>query len=1181
MSATAPVTAALLGPARAWRDGTEVDLGTARRRAVFAVLALRADQVVSRDELVDAVWGDAPPTTAAASLHTYVSGLRRVLEPTRSKRSASRVLVSAGSGYSLKLAEDGLDVHRFERHRERAAALGAHDPSAALAELDLARSLWRGDALSGVPGPFAEAQRTRLRELRLAVVERRAELALVLGRHADVVADLAVLVDEHPLREGLRALLITALHRGGRSGEALEAFQDARRVLVERLGIEPGAALREAHQRVLADEGAGARGALPAPGPDAVGGGPAIRGPAVRTTGGTGLPGGGLPGGGLLDPGSPVRSPRHVDPDPAMPAAGVFVGRDLELGVLRRALADAAGGRGRSVWVEGEPGIGRSALLATGLAGAPDAGFRVAWGAGDEVAPRTPLRVVLQALGVAETSPDPRRAELARALRAPAVGDPVPVVVDRLLALVNELCAEAPLAVVVDDLQWADEASVLMWHRMLRVAHRLPLLLVAAVRSVPRRADVEQVRRAVVASGGQVVRLRPLSAEAGTALLANLVGAVPGESLRPVVECAGGNPLYTRDMVEALVRDEAIEVRDGVAETGAPLDDDPPRSLVSAVARRLAFLSPGTTEVLRSAALLGTEFALGDAATALGRPSSELIAAVEEATAAGLLDDAGPKLAFRHAVIREALYHGTPAAVRTALHRRVAQALATAGAPVELVVEQLAAAPGAVDPWAVDWLVDRGTALGRRAPDTAVRLLRAVVGGPALAAEHRERLAALLARLVFWLGRGPEAEARYVLARTRDPNRAAEMRWILAHVGYRGGRAAEAVDALRAASADPAVPPAWRARLEALLAAVLREGLDDVAAAEEVAHRAVRRGGEAGDEFAVAHALQALWQVDSVRRDHAGALARVERALAVIGGRPDFTELRLGLLDNKAFSLQNLDRLAEADEVLAAAREPVGGTASRDVRVTTAVQDYWSGRWDAAAEEGARALVSDAGTSFGLREHGPALLVHGVAALVAARRDRVDVAEAHLLAAAAHPLVTPSDREHADFLPAARAVLAERAGRPDEALAVLEPVLSTTARMVLRHQWLPLLTRLAVDRGRREPAARALAVAEEEAAAEREPARAAAALAWCRGLVEGDPAPVLEAAARFRAVGRPVELAGALEDAAVLSGSASVLAEAVRGYRAVGAVHDVRRADARWRAATTGTGPAEGTTWAG
>ncbi|MBY8850209.1 AAA family ATPase [Saccharothrix sp. MB29] len=1165
MSATAPVTAALLGPARAWRDGTEVDLGTARRRAVFAVLALRADQVVSRDELVDAVWGDAPPATAAASLHTYVSGLRRVLEPTRSKRSAARVLVSAGSGYSLKLAEDGLDVHRFERHRERAAALGAHDPAGALAELDLARALWRGDALSGVPGPFAEAQRTRLRELRLAVAERRAELALVLGRHADVVADLAVLVDEHPLREGLRALLITALHRGGRSGEALEAFQDARRVLVERLGIEPGAALREAHQRVLADEGAGARGALPAPGPGAVavGASPTSRGPAVRTPGGKGLPDG------------------PPDPDPAMPAAGVFVGRDLELGVLRRALADAAGGRGRSVWVEGEPGIGRSALLATGLAGAPDAGFRVAWGAGDEVAPRTPLRVVLQALGVAETSPDPRRAELARALRAPAVGDPVPVVVDRLLALVNELCAEAPLAVVVDDLQWADEASVLMWHRMLRVAHRLPLLLVAAVRSVPRRADVEQVRRAVVASGGQVVRLRPLSAEAGTALLANLVGAVPGESLRPVVECAGGNPLYTRDMVEALVRDEAIEVRDGVAETGAPLDDDPPRSLVSAVARRLAFLSPGTTEVLRSAALLGTEFALGDAATALGRPSSELIAAVEEATAAGLLDDAGPKLAFRHAVIREALYHGTPAAVRTALHRRVAQALATAGAPVELVVEQLAAAPGAVDPWAVDWLVDRGTALGRRAPDTAVRLLRAVVGGPALAAEHRERLAALLARLVFWLGRGPEAEARYVLARTRDPHRAAEMRWMLAHVGYRGGRAAEAVDALRAASADPAVPPAWRARLEALLAAVLREGLDDVAAAEEVAHRAVRRGEEAGDEFAVAHALQALWQVDSVRRDHAGALARVDRALAVIGGRPDFTELRLGLLDNKAFSLQNLDRLAEADEVLAAAREPVGGTASRDVRVTTAVQDYWSGRWDAAAEEGARALVSDAGTSFGLREHGPALLVHGVAALVAARRDRPDAAEAHLLAAAAHPLVTPSDREHADFLSAARAVLAERAGRPDEALAVLEPVLSTTARMVLRHQWLPLLARLALDRGRRDLAARALAVAEAEPAAQREPARAAAALAWCRGLVEGDPAPVLAAAARFRAVGRPVELAGALEDAAVLSGSASALAEAVRGYRAVGAVHDVRRADARWRAATTGTGTAEGTTWSG
>ncbi|MFD0205058.1 MULTISPECIES: BTAD domain-containing putative transcriptional regulator [Saccharothrix] len=1129
-----PIRVELLGTVRAWRNGVEIDLGTARRRAVFALLALRAGQAVSKDELIDGVWGDSPPATAAAGLHTYVSGLRQALEPDRPKRSTGVVLTSAGSGYCLRVPVDGVDVHRFERHRERARELADRDPGLALAELDQAHALWRGEALSGVSGPFAESQRTRLHELRLATAERRAELALVVGRHEDMIADLAALTREHPVREGLRALLMTALHRAGRQAEALEVYHDARRVLVEELGMEPGAALRQAHRMVLEDKADD----VPAP---RVGASPMIR-PAV------------------------------------------FVGRDEESDLLRAAVDDLAAGFGGAVWVGGEPGVGKSALLATGLSGAVEAGCRVAWAAGDEFGPRTPLRVLLDCLDVTESSPDPRRAALAQALRAPADAsdDPVPLVVERVLGLIDELCAEAPLVIVVDDLHWVDEASVLLWHRLLRVVHRSPLLLVAAARPVPRRADVEQVRRTVAASGGRVVEPGPLSDESITAMLTGLLGSPPGRNLRALVGLAAGNPLYTKDVVDAVMREDAVRVVDGVADVVPRPDREIPRSLVSVMTRRLGFLSAPTTDVLRSVALLGDEFALGDAATALGRTVSDLVAAVEEATAAGVLDDGGPKVAFRHPLVRQALHLSVPAGVRAALHRQAAGALAAAGAPVELVVGQLAAAPGMVDEWAAGWLVAHAAALVDRAPERVVGLLRAVVAESAVDAEHRERLAALLARVLFWLGKPPQAAARYVLARTRDAHRAAGMRWILAHAAYRDGQVTAAVDALRAAVDDEAVPPAWRARLESLLAVVQRDGLNDVDAAEETARRALRRGEEAHDDFAVAHARQGLWQVSTVRRDHVRALEHVDRALDLIAPHPGFGMLRLGLLDNKAFTLQNLDRLDETDDVLRAARD-LAGSGGAGPHVTTAVPDYWRGRWDRALAE-ADVVRDDPGRMvYGLRERGPVLLVLGVAALIAARRGLTGLAEDCLRAAAGQPFVILADREHGDFLLAARAVLAEGAGRPEEAFAVLAPLLtSTPGHMVLRHQWLPDLARLAVRTGRTDVAERALAGCVEEADRERVPGRAFAAEARCRGLVHGDPGPVLDAVARYRAVGRPVELAGALEDAAVLlaaqgdrAAGDAAFREALTGYESLGAVHDVRRARARMRDAGRGIG------WAG
>src|SRR5262249_36912747 len=238
----------LLGPVRAWLGDREIALGSSRPRAVFAMLALRAGAVVRREELIAGVWGGGARATAHGSLHTYVSALRKALGPDRERGRAS-LLESVRSGYRLRLGPDRSDVAEFDRLREQARQqLEGGDPGGTMRTLDAALELCRGEPLSGLTGPFAPAQRPRLIEGRAAAREQRAEAGLAAGLPAEVVAELAALVGEAPLRERPRELLMLALHRSGRSAEALEAFREARRVLVAELGVEPGPGLRGVHE---------------------------------------------------------------------------------------------------------------------------------------------------------------------------------------------------------------------------------------------------------------------------------------------------------------------------------------------------------------------------------------------------------------------------------------------------------------------------------------------------------------------------------------------------------------------------------------------------------------------------------------------------------------------------------------------------------------------------------------------------------------------------------------------------------------------------------------------------------------------------------------------------------------------------------------------------------------------
>ena len=864
-----------------------------------------------------------------------------------------------------------------------------------------------------------------------------------------------------------------------------------------------------------------------------------------------------------------------------------IVGRHAELATLEELVRGVAAGRGRAVWIEGEPGIGKSSLLAAGLSDADRLGCATAWAAADALSQRFPLRAIRDCLLGHPDSRGAGPADVAEVLQAKAPAgvlggaDPVAAAIERLLALVDRLCASSPLVMVMDDLQWADDASLVAWHQLALAVEQLPLLLVAACRPVPQREMVLRLRSSLLARDATLISLGPLASGEVSDLVARLVGAPPGPDLQRLAAHASGNPLYLREMVDTLLREQRVTVERATAELAKPSPNGAPGapgSLGSVIARHLDFLSPAARSMLSVAALLGTEFSVTDLAVVLGRPPTELIDKLQEAQAAGVVTESGANLAFRHGLIRQALYERMPSTVRVALHRQAARALAEAGAGVEQVAGQLLAVDTSLDTWAVRWIAEHASALTDRSPELAAELLSHAARHGAEDDPGRLAIHDSLAKAQFRLGRHDEAEAsaRQVLRHSDDPAETAEMRWILSRVLFSAGRNDEALSVAREALLQPDLPVLWRARMCALHAMALRYVLGDLDAAEAGARDALELGESVADPFATGYALCILWLVASVRREHGTALRFIDRAIDVLGHDTDHPDLRTFALDNRIFTLQNLDRLADADASLSEARRDAERTGDRraTLHIGAAVQHYWTGRWDdAVAELDSVAEDGPEITHFGLRERGPILLYHGVSALIAVQRDNRDAAGLHLKAGFAQPIDTVSAWENRDFLVAARALDAERSGDLSRAVALLAPILETRpGQMTLVHQWLPDLVRTAVAAGDSSTAGAALDRCEQEAAREEIPGRAAAALGRCRGLLLSDAEALVAAAGHYRQVGRPVERAQTLEDAAVqlaaqgqLAQARDALSQATDIYAGLGAYWCVRRAETRLR----------------
>ena len=802
-----------------------------------------------------------------------------------------------------------------------------------------------------------------------------------------------------------------------------------------------------------------------------------------------------------------------------------LAGRERELGRLLALVDDLSQGRGTALLVEGEPGIGKSSLVRAACEVAAARGFRVCRGAGDELGRPLPLLPLLDALAVA-------RSESAS------------VTAERLLARVDDLCAVGPMVLVLDDLQWADEASVAVWRRLAGLVPQLPLLLIGVLRPLPRRDDVAALRKGVTR-----LPLARLAPTAVVELTGRLAGGTPDEALARLAEDAGGNPLYLVELVEALLRGSAIEV--DATGTARLVDAGVPPSLSAAIADRIGFLGADVRRVLVAAALLGVDFPVADLAAVLGLRVVELLPALQEATVAGVLVDGTAGLSFRHPLVRTALYDEVPEAARGAWHAEAARALADTGAGVDRVTRQLLAADDRMPDWVADWLVVHGSVLVAHAPEAAVDLFGRVVVAPNTG-DRRGVLLAHLAEARFRLGDHHGAEA--VALAGLEHGTLVDLHWTLAQCRSMTGRSAETLAEVERALAVPDVTASDRARLLVLAARAHWDvgGLDD---AERLAQAAL----VGGDRWATSWALHVRTIVAMARGRMAEALPLFDRALAVAMGEPATSDLRLLLQINQAVTLGELDRGAEAiasAQVVRHAADQVGNLVRLGQAQSALGQLLLdAGRWD-------EALVDVDLLADDLKHPMVSRCDHGVAALIHLHRGDAAGARRHLDAAG-----TGLEGHVIGPLALAVSLSLEQAGRVREAWSVL-------TGWSCAEDLLPDFVRLAVELG--EDASAAVAHAEslaaEPPAAEPAVPHRRASAAYCRALVSADPVGLLRAAEEYRVAGRPLFRAKALSAAAELfaavgdrTSARAALSHAVDVHAELGADWDSTRLLARLR----------------
>jgi DNA-binding SARP family transcriptional activator len=659
----------VLGAVQAFLGDGPVDLGTRKQRALVAALAMNHGRPVSVDAIVDMLWPDGAPPGVNGTLQAYVAGLRRALEPARAARAPSTVLVTVAPGYALRVEDDALDAARFDRavsraHRRIGQLAALHRPSglsteeltAVVAELDEALSLWRGTPyLELEDAPSAVAERARLEELRVVALEDRAVASLELGQHATVAGELESLTTAYPLRERLWGLRALALTRAGRQAEALDALREVRDVLADELGLEPGQELRDLQSAVLRQDPTldwQPAGDLARPAPSR---------PDVPAT-----------------TAAPARIQSFVPTLPPWP----LVGRAHQLAELVGALDQAESGTVALAALVGEPGIGKSRLAGELAKVAGDRGATVLLGRcsqDDGAPPLWPWQQVLRALGrdlPQETDGDEDGGGRFRTWEA-------------IAGAVAEAASERTIVVLLDDLHWADVASLRVLRLLGETVQQGRLLVVGTWRSHPEPTDALLDAVETFARRHAVrLDLQGLTADEASRVVEAVSESTPSDGEAAALrQRTDGNPFF---LVEY-----ARLAREGGDLSGLIAEAHPPAAVHDVLARRLQRLPEESVSTLRWAALVGRQFDLATLAAVSRLDEDELLDHLDPALEAGLVRDDGiDRFLFGHALVRDTIYAAIPSTRRARAHARVAEALAgVAGRENEVARHWLAAGP--------------------------------------------------------------------------------------------------------------------------------------------------------------------------------------------------------------------------------------------------------------------------------------------------------------------------------------------------------------------------------------------------------------------------------------------------------------------------------------------------------